>query len=71
MTYAASKWWVPGIAHSLVGPASEVHFGKVVNPAKVRNEIGRTDEQSFAERFEKWEAPELADLAESVAFAAR
>jgi NADP-dependent 3-hydroxy acid dehydrogenase YdfG len=42
-----------------------------VNPAEVRTEIGRTDEPSFAERFEKGEILEPADVAETVVFAAR
>lgn len=71
-TYAASKWWVRGFAHSLAGPAGEADVGvTVVNPAKVRTGIARTGEPSFAERFEKGEVLEPTDVAEAVAFAAK
>ena len=71
-TYAASKWWVRGFAHSLAGPAGEEDIGvTVVNPAKVRTEIGRTGEPSFRERFEPGEVLEPIDVAEAVAFAAK
>ncbi|WP_255152274.1 SDR family oxidoreductase [Halorarius halobius] len=71
-TYAASKWWVRGFAHSLAGPAGEQGIGvTVVNPAKVRTEIGRSGEPSFKERFEPGEVLEPSDVAQAIAFAAR
>lgn len=70
-TYAASKWWVRGFAHSLAGPAGDQGVGvTVVNPAKVRTEIGRTGEPSFKERFEHGEVLEPGDVADAIAFAA-
>lgn len=71
-TYAASKWWVRGFAHSLAGPAGEQDVGvTVVNPAKVRTEIGRTGEPSFKERFERGDVLEPVDIANAIAFAAK
>jgi NADP-dependent 3-hydroxy acid dehydrogenase YdfG len=43
----------------------------VVNPAKVRTEIGRTGEPSFKERFERGDVLEPADIASAIAFAAK
>lgn len=70
--YTASKWWLRGFAHSLEGPAGEGGIGvTVVNPAKVRTEIGPAGEKTFKEKFSMGEVLEPEDVAEAIAFAAR
>ncbi|MFB6304374.1 MAG: SDR family oxidoreductase [Haloferacaceae archaeon] len=76
--YAATKWWVRGFALSVQAregervedPTAAVAVS-VVNPTEVRTEFGSEEGEAFEERFEPGEVLEPADVAESVAFAAR
>jgi hypothetical protein len=70
-TYAATKWWVRGFAHSVEGQIGSDGVGvSVVNPTEVRTEFASESGDPFEERFEPGEVTEPEEIAEAIAFAA-
>ncbi len=70
--YAATKWWTRGFAKSVAAQVGGDDVAvTVINPSEVRTEFGASYGESFAERFEKGEATEPAEVAEAVVFAAQ
>lgn len=70
--YAASKWWTQGFALSLAGQIGADDIAvTVVNPSEVRTEIGIAEGRPAHERYAGMDAPESADIAEAIAYAAR
>ena len=70
--YAASKWWTEGFALSLAGQIGDDDIAvTVVNPSEVRTEIGIAEDRPAHERYADMDAPESADIASAIAFAAR
>lgn len=68
--YAATKWWTRGFAKSVSAAVGDDVAVTVVNPAAVRTEFSVADSEAFAERFERGEAVEPAEVADAVVFAA-
>ena len=69
--YAASKWWVRGLALSLSGTVERDGVGvTVVQPSEVRTEIISPKGVSRAEQHEPGEVLSPEQVAEAVLFAA-
>jgi NADP-dependent 3-hydroxy acid dehydrogenase YdfG len=69
-TYAATKWWVRGFAHSVSAAVGDEGVAvTVVNPSEVRTEFGESE--TFEERFDEGEVTEPDEIADAIAFAAR
>ncbi|MFB6069356.1 MAG: SDR family oxidoreductase [Halobacterium sp.] len=70
-TYAATKWWVRGFAHSLAGQVGPDGVGvSVVNPTEVRTEFASEADTAFEDRFDPGEVTEPEEIAEAIGFAA-
>ncbi|WP_423751711.1 SDR family oxidoreductase [Salinirarus marinus] len=70
-TYAATKWWVRGFAHSLEGQIGPDGVGvSVVNPTEVRTEFASESDTAFEDHFDPGEVTEPEEVAEAIAFAA-
>ena len=69
--YAASKWWTRGFAKSVAAQVGDDGVGvTVVNPGAVRTEFEAADGQAFEDVFEKGEASDPEEVAETIVFAA-
>jgi NADP-dependent 3-hydroxy acid dehydrogenase YdfG len=69
--YAATKWFVRGLALSLAGAAGPDGVAvSLVNPSEVRSELNDTFGTPNAERLAPGEATEPAAVADAIAYAA-
>ena len=69
--YAATKWWIRGLALSLSGSAGPEGVGvTAINPTEVLTEFGSEDGESLGEQLTPEEAATPEDVAEAIAFAA-
>lgn len=69
--YAASKWWVRGLALSLAGTMDKDEVGiSLVNPSEVRTEITSPKGKSREEQHDEGEIIEPEEVAEGILFAA-
>lgn len=69
--YAASKWWLRGYAHSVAANVGNDDVAvSLINPSKVRTEIGSAYGEPFEEKYEPGEVLNPEHIAEAIAFAA-
>lgn len=69
--YAATKWWIRGLALSVQASAGTEGVGVTsVNPTEVLTEFGNEDGQALANRLDSDNAATPEDIAEAIAFAA-
>lgn len=69
--YAASKWWLRGYVHSIAGDVGQDGVVvSLINPSKVRTEIGGAYGEQFKDRFAPGDVLEPTHIAEAIRFAA-
>lgn len=69
--YTASKWWLRGYAHSIAGDVGQDDVVvSLINPSKVRTEIGGTYGKQFKNQYDHGDILEPSHIAEAIQFAA-